>query len=276
MTFLLNPFVLGGGVEASEISLSAAAYDSKTFDFSSEIAAASGVTCNADGTKIYINDGSDDQVHQYSLSTAGDLTTMSYDSLTKDFTIQEATSRSILLTNGGDSFFYSGNGSASVLQYSLGTTDAINTASYDSKSISGLSLPSIYGFKSDGTIIFYKDGGNVKASTLSTAFDISTVTSTVSNDIESVIDSGGGTAGTLSSGHISRAGKKGWFFDDSTIWEVDFSGAHDISTASYNGVSFSPVATPVANSDPYTFAVCEETNNFYIGGEDEILYQFSY
>ena len=77
-----------------------------------------------DGTKFYVNDITNDRVYQYSLSTAWDVSTASYDS--KSFFVSEGSGGGVTAAIGGISFkedgtilFVMEQASDTVYQYSV-------------------------------------------------------------------------------------------------------------------------------------------------------------
>lgn len=69
--------------------LSGASYDSKSFLSSGQGTHATGLSFKTDGTKMYILNATNDSVYQYSLSTAWDVSTASYDSVSFSITSQD-------------------------------------------------------------------------------------------------------------------------------------------------------------------------------------------
>ncbi|MBF0453623.1 MAG: beta-propeller fold lactonase family protein [Magnetococcales bacterium] len=159
--------------------VSTASYDSKSYSVSTQETTPRGVFFKDDGTKMYVIGTLNDSVYQYTLSTAWDVSTASYDSKSYSVSTQETTPYNIYIKSDGTKFYVVGNGTDSVYQYSLSTAWDISTASYDSKSKSIAtedSVPTGIFFKSDGTKMFIGGltGDSVIQYTLSTAWDVST------------------------------------------------------------------------------------------------------
>lgn len=99
------------------------------------------VQFSSDGTKMYTISDSTDALHQHSLSTAWDISTVSYDFIT--FSVKNETTaptgfhfstngrRIYLVSNGGPSHF--NNGWDAVIQYDLSTAWDLTTASYNGR-----------------------------------------------------------------------------------------------------------------------------------------------
>jgi sugar lactone lactonase YvrE len=165
-------------------NLSTASYASKSFSVSSQAGGPSGVFFKSDGTKMYVvNDGSGatNAVYQYSLSTAWDVSTASYDSVTYSVTTQADAPRDVFFSSDGTKMYIADANNIRVYQYSLSTAWDLSTTSYASKSLlvsSEDANPQGLSFKDDGTIMYLLGTGNdsVYQYTLSTAWDLATAT----------------------------------------------------------------------------------------------------
>ena len=127
---------------SSAFDVSTGSYASKSLDFSSQDTNASGFQFNADGTKCFIVGNSSDEVHQYSLSTAYDISTASSDGASFDLSSQDAnpfglafsTDRTKMYVLGSDDFVY---------QY---TTNLASYASASPVTVLGLTNGTSYTF----------------------------------------------------------------------------------------------------------------------------------
>lgn len=159
--------------------ISAASYSSKFGDTSSETNEISGIYIKPDGTKMYVSDIDTDKVYQYSLSTAWDASTATYDSKSISTLSQHGYPNGIYFKSDGTKF-YMIDSATSVYQYSLSTAWDVSTASYDSVSYNYDNDVNISGrdifFKSDGLRMYLLGTGNydILSYTLSTAWDLST------------------------------------------------------------------------------------------------------
>jgi len=217
--------------------LSGASYDSKSFLSSGQGTHATGLSFKTDGTKMYILNATNDSVYQYSLSTAWDVSTASYDSVSFSITSQDTEAYDLHIKTDGTKFYVAGYNSNTVYQYSMSTAWDLSTASYDSVSFSVASqenqLTSIY-FKTDGTKLYAVGITNdtIYQYTLSTAWNVSTASydsvsfsvgpqETFPASLE--FNSNGSTLFV-----IGGSGQDVNYYALSTAW--------DISTASYTGV----------------------------------------
>jgi len=108
-------------------------FSAVSFSVASQASIPYGVTFNNTGTKMYILGSS--VIYQYTLSTAWDVTTSSYDSISFSFSGEDA-AYAIAFNADGTKLFTTGNTSDSVYRYSLSTPFDVSTLSYDSVSFS--------------------------------------------------------------------------------------------------------------------------------------------
>lgn len=140
--------------------VSTASYDTVTFSVSAQDTAPSGIEFKSDGTKMYIIGAANNTVYQYTLSTAWNLSTASYDSVNFSASAQSSDSKSIFIKSDGTKMIIVDNSSDSVYRYSLSTAWDVSTASYDTSSFSVASqalIPSGVFFSSDGTKMYITD-----------------------------------------------------------------------------------------------------------------------
>ena len=271
-------YLLSGGTETAGsvgYSIAGAAYDSKSFSFSSQTTSPRGATFNNDGTKLFVMGTFDDAIFQYSLSTAFDVSTASYDSVTLDVSSEDGSPNGLTFNSSGTKMYIVGAEFDNVYQYTLSTAFDLSTASYDSVSldISGQTLNGlVVVFNNDGTKMFL--GGitndSVYQYSLSTAFDLSTASyDSVSLDVS------GQDTGTVAGLAFNSNGTKMYVvgFDNDSVYQYSLSTAFDLSTASYDSVSFS-----VASQDttPRSVLFNSDGTKMYIGGDtNNTIYQYS-
>lgn len=209
------------------------------FSVSSQDTSPTGVYIKPDGTKMYVVGSTNDTVFQYSLSTAWDVTTASYDSVSKSISAQETLPFDIFFKSDGTSMYIIGQNSDAISQYTLGTAWDVSTASYSQqKSVSaqGTEPRGLY-FKSDGLRVFTADAAtnSVFSYTLSTAWDISTA----SYDSKSLVttsdgeDNPGGVA-------FNQDGTFLYVIGDGAraILQYQLTTAYDLSTATVTSSSY--------------------------------------
>ena len=158
--------------------VSTASYDSKSFSVASQETGPNGLFITAAGTKMFVT-GFSGAVYQYTLSTANDISTASYDSVSLNTSSQETLPTGLTFNTEGTKLYISGTNTDSIYEYALTTGFDLSTASYNNASLDVSSQdtnPQGLGFNSDGTKLFVigNSSDNVFQYTLSTAFDLST------------------------------------------------------------------------------------------------------
>jgi len=111
--------------------ISSASYASKSFSVSAQETVPRNFWVNPAGTKLFSVGQTGDDVNEYTLSSAWDISTASY---TQNFSVaaQDTTPIGIYFSPAGDKMFIAGSVGDSVYQYTLSTALDISTASYDS------------------------------------------------------------------------------------------------------------------------------------------------
>lgn len=249
--------------------ISSATYDSVSFSVSSQTNPQA-IVFNDDGTKMFVLGNSPDSIFQYSLSTAFDLSTASYDSVSFSVSSQEGNPHGLAIKPDGTKFWIVGQSNDTVYQYSMSTAFDMSTASYDSVSYAMNLRPSGLRFNNDGTKMFRSDDqtGRIYQYTMSTAWDISTA----SFDFHYSVFSTAGYPYDL------------WFNNDGTemfvvggnydkIYAYILSTAFDVSSASYDSASIS-LSSQETNAQAIAFN--NNGTKMYIAGEtNDTVYQYS-
>ena len=176
-------YVLGyAGDDVNEYDLSTA-WDVSTasylqsFSVAAQETTPTGLTFRPDGTKMYVLGLVGQDVNEYNLSTAWDVSTASY---LQRFSVaaQETNCWAISFRPDGTKMYVSGSAGDDVNEYDLSTAWDVSTASY-SQNFSVQSqdyAPQGLFFKPDGTSMYISGGGydRVYEYVLGTAWDIST------------------------------------------------------------------------------------------------------
>jgi sugar lactone lactonase YvrE len=153
-------------------------YSGLSKSITAEEAAPNGLFISPDGLNMYVNGSTGDDVNQYSLSTAFDVSTATFVRLFST-SAQDSAPTDIFFKPDGLSMYIMGSTNDTVFQYTLSSAFDISTASYASKSFS-VTLqeinPTGLWFKPDGTVMYIVGVTNdtVYQYTLGTAWDVST------------------------------------------------------------------------------------------------------
>lgn len=143
----------------------------------------SGGTFSSDGTRFYVISPSSDFLYQYSLSTAWDISTMTYANKSFNIINRETAGTAIEISSDGTKVYILGVTGDTVIQLDLSTAYDISTAVYNGKFKSVTAQDTApHGFRisSDGTkaAVLGQTNDTIYYYTLSTAWDISTMTYT--------------------------------------------------------------------------------------------------
>jgi sugar lactone lactonase YvrE len=143
--------------------VSSASYDSVSFDVETQEPSATSIKFSSSGDKMYVLGSDNDAVYQYSLSTAWDASTLSYDSVSFSVASQETFPYGMAFSSNGTKMFVMGYNSRTVFAYTLSTAWVVSSASYDSVSFSVASqetAPTSLAFSSNGTKMFVVGAAN--------------------------------------------------------------------------------------------------------------------
>ena len=269
-------YLLSGGTETAGsegYALSGASYDGVSFSTGSQDISPREVRFNADGTKMYISGATNDAVYQYTLSTAYDVSTASYDSVSFSVASQDTSPSALWINNDGTKFYILGGGNDSVFQYSMSTAYDLSTASYDSVSFSVASQdtsPLGLAFNSDGSKMYFSGGltDTVYQYTLSTPYNVGTAS------YDSVSFNVAAQETTPFGLFFNTTGTKLFVVGNNTdaVDQYSLSSAYNIGTASYDSVSYSITE----DSNPLGVSFNPDGSKMYITGIGVAgIYQYS-
>jgi hypothetical protein len=256
------------------VDLSNVSYDFPSFSVQSENDISSGLELNNDGTKMYIMGLSPTSVYQYTLSTAFEISTSSYNGVNFDVGSQEGSPRGPSFNNDGTKMYIVGRISDTVHQYSLSSSFDISTASYDNISFyvgSEDGRPYDLTFNSDGTKMYISgyDNGTIYQYTLSSSFDVSTAS------YDGVNFSVGSQDGDPVGLRFNSDGTKMYVIGSNTqtIYQYTLSSSFDVSTASYDNISFY-IGSREGSPTGLTFSY-DGTKMYIVGFGNDSVHQYS-
>ena len=259
---------------ADTFSVSGSSYDSVSFSSTTQSATALRVLFNDDGTKMYILGNTVQSLFQYSLSTAFNLSTASYDSVSFSLSSEDSLPYGVAFNTDGTKLFMVGRSSDTVYQYGLSTAFDLSTASYDSVSVSvttQVSVPVEMSFNNDGTKMYIVGLGadSIYQYSLSTAFDLTTVSyDSVSFDVSGEEPNHSGIVFNSDGTKMFTVGTT-----NDTVYQYGLSTAFDLSTASYDSISFS-----VSSQDAAPVGIAfnnDDTKMYILGFSSSNVYQYS-
>jgi DNA-binding beta-propeller fold protein YncE len=262
---------LTGGNAAETYDIANASYDSVSFSVAGEETGPQGLFFKPDGTKMYVVGLSGDDVNEYNLSTAWDITTASY---SQNFSVatQDTIPSGLSFKPDGTKMYVAGNSSDAVHEYSLSTAWDVSTASYSqsfSVSAQDTQTSGLF-FKPDGTKMFVTatNGDEVNMYTLSTAWDISTASYTSRAAVGSQDIAPNGLSFNSDGTKMFVIGS-----GNDSVYEYSLSTAWDVSTASYSSISFSVVSQATGPSD--MFFKSDGSKMYVLDGSSGAVYQYS-
>ena len=261
-------------IPVTNFSIASASYDSVSFSVASQDTNPRDLTFNADGTKMFVVSGNTSAAYQYSLSTAFDLSTASYDNVSFSVNSQDGSPYGIHFNTNGTKMFMVGDSNNTVYQYTLSSGFNLSTASYSNVSFSVASQdtnPYGLSFNNDGTKMYIAGGNNdrIYQYSLSTGFDLSTASyDSVSLHVTSQDTVPVGLAFNSNGTKMYLLG-----MTNDTVFQYSLSTGFDLSTASYDSVSFS-----VASQDDLPVNIRfnnDGTKMYIIGAIGDKVYQYS-
>jgi DNA-binding beta-propeller fold protein YncE len=195
----LKLYLVGdAGNDVNEYNLSTAwdvstATHSQVGSVSTEESQPSGLFFKADGTKMYISGFNGDEVNEYNLTTAWDVSTLSH---VQNFSVatEDVGPTGLYFNSAGTKMYITGFGGDEINGYTLSTAWNISTASHDGLFSLG-NNPAHSFFNPDGNKVWVLDNGldDIREYDLSTAFDVTTMSYSSSNlDVSSQATGGSG------------------------------------------------------------------------------------
>jgi hypothetical protein len=251
--------------------ISSASYTNTSFSVNSQESNPTGIVFKPDGTKMYITGYSGDDVNEYNLSPAFDITSATY---SQNFSVQSQDSvpNNIFFKPDGTKMYMVGSSSDNINEYSLSTAWNVSTLSYVRYlgMPSGLQNPTGIFFKSDGTRMYIvADPNKAVMYSLSTAWDISTAsvshTHTVAENTlpQDLFFKDDGTK-------VYILGEGG---GNQKVYEYNLSTAWDLSTISYSSYSFD-VSSQSPGCKAMTFKP-DGSKMYILGTDNDIIYEYN-
>lgn len=263
---------------SSYINLPAAQYSGKSLDVSAQASSQPiGMFLRADGLKLYVDDRVNKITYQYSLSTAWDISTATYDTKSFNHSAQSNDTRSVIFNADGTKYYLADNTGAVTYQYSLSVAWDVSTATYDTKTCaypSGDAHAEQIWFNSDGTKFFEIGSGQANKKvyrySLSTAYDVSTCAfdtgQTFTLDTQSTSDTGFA---------LTTDGLRAIYSAETQVaYSYTLTTALDLTTMTYDSKSFADAAQV---TDPRNMAISADNGSFYIDDStSKKIWQFGF
>lgn len=259
--------------------ITTASYLQQSSSIISQTTTPTGLFFKPDGTKMYIMDRDGDVVYEYDLTTAWDVTTVTYNS--NSFTTSEFTTgnpHSLFFKPDGTKMYINGtigSSNSSVVEYDLSTAWDVTTASYSQTSANLYSqvvnIKASY-FKPDGTKMYAVSQNNdlVAEYDLSTAWDISTITY---SQTQSTMPGNNIPYGFF----MSYDGTKAYVNDQSKMHQYTLSTAWDISTMAWDSFPNDYLSLYSVTNIFLTdlFLKSDGTKMYVIGAVGDAVYEYT-
>ena len=243
-------------------SISTASYN-QSFSVSAQESIPAGLFFKPDGTKMYVTGASGDDVNEYNLSTAWDISTASY---SQNFSVatEETAPQGLSFKSDGTKMYIVGTTGDDVNEYNLSTAWDISTASYSQNFsvVAQDSAPTGVYFKSDGTKMYISgDSGNdINEYDLSTAWDISTASYSQNFSVAT-------EETQLRDVFFKSDGTKMYIIGQTAnVFEYDLSTAWDISTAAWNAPATNYKNVSAEETSPRDVFFKSDGTKMYITG----------
>jgi len=260
--------VIGGSIDTDvDYFVPQASYNNVSFDVSGQDSIGQGITWNDTGSKMYIIGRGSSNIYEYDVSTAYDISTATF-SVSFDVSGQDTGTQGMTWNDDGSKMYIVGADTDSIYEYDVSTAYDISTASFNvSFDVSGQdTIPRGMAWNDTGSKMYVvgSDSDSIHEYDVSTAYDISTATFSVSFDVSGQDTSPQGMA-------LNDTGSKMYMIGNinDSIYEYDLSTAYDISTATFSvsfdvsGQDTTPINMEWNNDGSKMYMVGNDANNIY-------------
>jgi sugar lactone lactonase YvrE len=237
--------------------IATASYASKSKAVGTEETAPTGLFLGDSGTKMYVIGSTGDDVNQYSLSTAWDVSTATF--VRVSAAVGDTVPQDVFFRNNGTRMYVIGSTNDAVREFTLSTAWDVSTITFSRSYPIGYldALPSGIAFKSDGTEMYFSGNTNrvVYQLSLATAWSSGSVKGRFWLGNEEI--SASGLFFKPDGLKMYVCGSTG---DD--VNEYDLSTAWDIATA-----TFLRVSATIGDTTPYAVWFKDDGTKMYVLGD---------
>lgn len=274
--------------DVTEYDLSVA-WDIKSATYNQEFSVASqetqptGIFFRNDGSseagkQMYVCGKTGNDINEYTLTTAWDVSTASY-SQNFSFSTQDTTVEGIFFKSDGTELYVAGDANNKVYQYNLSTAWDVSTASFDQDlSVSGFdSKPMGVFFRDDGSAnagkqmyLIGSSGDDVGEYTLTTAWDISTASYSQNYVVRPVDNFPQGIFFKSDGSKMYLCGSK-----RDSIFQYDLSTDWDVSTAEFNYPDNDYFSLKNETTNPFGLFFKDDGSKMYVSGKlNDNVYEY--
>ncbi|MDC1104848.1 hypothetical protein OAS61_00500, partial [Candidatus Thioglobus sp.] len=242
-----------------------------------------GMFFKPDGTKMYVCGMGADGVVEYTLSTAWDITTASYQNLFSTATQSVYPSCVTFNEDGTRMYITTFSSSSDIFEYSLSTAWDVSTANYNSVSYndSVLTNPAIHAFKSDGSKAYFIDDTDIIYQYSTAAVASSWTDPDIANASYDTVSFSVATQEPAPSGIFFKPDGTKMYVCGTTgsatqkVHEYDLSTAWDPSTATHNqSLNVSSVGASEASPQGIFFKN-DGTKMFILGNTGDAVHEYT-
>lgn len=257
--------ILSPSSSVSVTSLNWWAFDD-SFSVSSQLGDPTGVAFKPDGTRMYVIGADTDSVYSYTLSTAWDVSTASFQN-EFDVSTEDGWPTDLAFKSDGSKLFVPGINNTKVYTYGLSTAWDITTASLSSSFdvSSATSDPRGLTFGDTGSKMFVcsRRGANLYAYNLSTSWDVSTASFAAEARLFDPMKVPSGPSGADGVAFNSD-GSKAFIVDSfhELLYVYSLSTAWDITTTS--GRSTARISSPSEDEGPIGVTLKTDDTELYV------------
>jgi sugar lactone lactonase YvrE len=250
-----------------------ASYTNVSFSINTQDAGPQSIYFKDDGTKMYMLGSTNDAIHQYSLSTAWNVSTASYENKSLYVGAHEGTSNGLYFSPDGTSIYIVGSGNDRVVRYPLSTAWDISTWVQSFYVGTQETVPNAIYFKPDGTIVYIlgTSQDTIFQYSLTTPWDLTTASYTNKSFSITLFEV------TPTGLHFSSDGTRVYVVGNTNdrVHLFKLATAWDISTAfnPYNIKSFSVNSQDTSPQGVYIGA--DGTAMYIMGDTNNTIYQYT-
>jgi sugar lactone lactonase YvrE len=236
--------------------------------------AATGVAISSDGLKLFVVGTSNDKVHEYTLTTAWDLSTAIYSNYSYDVSEEDGTPTGITFKSDGSKFYISGTGNDGVFQYDTRNnwSTAVHTVLTTLPLDLSTPLRSDITFKTDGAKVYVVSAGSgiIDEYNLTTPWLASTISASINslNVRSEDINPSGAFLKATDGTEIYVLGKT-----NASVYQYHLSSGWDLSSAGAVTDTFSVAAQD--GSPEGIFIGDSGTKMYILGGSGNRVYQYT-
>ena len=271
--------IQGSGVSTYNVTgdwyitnIAQASYDDVAHSFSSVDNQPYQVTFADSGTKLYMVGGQYDKLYQYSMSTAYDISTLSYVGASGALGISNPFGMAI--SSDGTKAYIINYSPEQIREFSMSTAydvSTLNTTPTTTYSLTGLIDPNNVVFSSDGTKFYVCDYGTnnryIKQYNMTTAWDVSTASAGNVLGVGGQLTAGKGIAFNSDGRQMFLVGTS-----SDSVHQYALTTPWEISSASYDSMKFSVSSQ---ESGPLTVLFNNDGTKMYICGWTDAIRRYS-